>query len=638
MLEKRIQSLFKGQYDDFTVDEIIEVLKAADDAYYNDEEYLMEDSQYDAIKRYAEHLDPHHSYFIGIGSKIRGGKVRLPYPMGSLTQAYEGDVTKWVEKFKLFTEKITISDKLDGVSALVVYNRKQFQIGYSRGDGLEGADISRHLRKFTTVPSTTSDTRIVAVRGEVILSEDNFVKVLSRGLKSRSGTPYKNARNAVAGIMNAETNPDWVYEYIDFVAYEIIDPNYLSKDEQLELLNDNGFTVVRAGTVDGRRLNDHSLIEILSDRRKTSPYAIDGVVLEVNDSDLRSKINPSKETLNPEYARKYKVAAEDNTAIATVVDVHWNVSKHGYLKPRIEINPVELVGVTIKFATGFNAKFIADHKIGPGAKVEITRSGDVIPFIRETRVPSPTGPKMPPKGTWEWNETMVDAVSTEECDEQIINQIVDFFSTIDIPHLKRGNIVKLYQLGITKIEDIIMLDEEQLVDALGENGRKVYNGISEKLHNIPLYLLMGAYSTERGIGVRKMKKLQDVFGTEGLYKIDSSDLIANVEGFDIKSAEKAYLAINDFRYFFTKIHTMTTIKPDENIEGTLTGQKVVFTGFRDKDLENAIINAGGEVQSSVTSKTTIVVAVDPTSGSGKMKKARDMGIKVIGVDEMRTMV
>lgn len=373
--------LLDGDLGDYLTSDLVDILRLADDMYFNEQESFLTDEQYDVVKLFSEKQDNTNAYFVGIGSNVRGGKIKLPHPMGSLVQSYTGEIEKWVEKHRLYTEKITISDKLDGVSGLVCYDKKQFQIAYSRGDGTEGADISRHLRKMSSVPKTVYTEILEAVRGEIIISESNFKVLCDKGLKSRSGTVYKNSRNAVAGIMNAESNPDWVYEYIDFVAYEVVNPNYWSKGVQFENLKNYGFKTAPAFVIDGRRLTDAILVDMVINRRKDSDYALDGIVLEVNDADLRKKINPSRDTLNPEFARKYKTASDDNAAITTVLDIELNVSKNGYVKPTIIFEPVELMGVTVTRCTGFNMKFIYENKIQPGCKIRVTRAGDVIPFF-----------------------------------------------------------------------------------------------------------------------------------------------------------------------------------------------------------------------------------------------------------------
>lgn len=379
------EMMLLGTYEDYDFDTILEVLKAADDLYYNDQQSFIEDNEYDALRRYAERLQPHHSYFTGVGSEVRGGKVKLPYQMGSLDQVEVGEIADWVKANALEKEEIIITDKLDGTSAMLIYDEKgKLQIAYSRGDGVQGADITRHLRHFAPEKALAS----MVVRGEVILPKKNFA-ALQKKVKSRSGTPYKNARNMVAGLMNAEKNDPIVYDYLHFVAYDILGRPELDKQNMLLGLDSLGFKTPATKVTVGRRLTDDGLAEYLNRCREHTEYEIDGLVLDVESSKTRTRMNPTRDTLNPAYAVKYKVADASNQAVAEVVGVEWNVSKHGYLKPRVHIEPVELVGVTVQHATGFNAKFIYDNKIGPGAKIRITRSGDVIPTILECVKPMP---------------------------------------------------------------------------------------------------------------------------------------------------------------------------------------------------------------------------------------------------------
>jgi len=365
--------------DIYTTEDIIEALQVADDAYHNTSTPIVPDSVYDALRQYAEKAFPDNTYFLGIGSSVRGGKVDLPFKMGSLNQVYEGDTVKWVEKHNLQNEEIVITDKLDGVSCALIYdNTGKLQIAYSRGDGTQGADITRHVVKIPSVPKQLALKGPAKVRAEIIIKIDNFPKMAQH--KTRAGVPYKNPRNMVAGLMNSSTNPEGVYQYIDCVAYELLD-DVCDKAEQIEILEQCGFLTPYTMVKIGRFLDDTRLTDYLNDRRSLTEYEIDGIVLDVNSQKLRAKINPTKDTLNPEYAVKFKVADASNMAVARVINVEWNISKDGFLKPRVQIEPIELKGVTIQYATGFNARFIYDNKIGPGAKVRISRMGDVIPNI-----------------------------------------------------------------------------------------------------------------------------------------------------------------------------------------------------------------------------------------------------------------
>lgn len=219
-VKKAIHDNALDQYFSF---ELIVVLKAADDLYYNDEESFLTDLEYDILRRFAEQLEPHNVYFTGVGSSVRGGKVKLPYQMGSLDQIYEGEITDWVGKWNLQSENMILTDKLDGTSALLVYDEQgKFQIGYSRGDGIQGQILSSHINSIDTVPKKISKrSKIKSVRGELIISKDNWV-VMQQIARTKSNTLYRNARNCIAGLMNTiKVHPKEVYDLIDFVAYEI---------------------------------------------------------------------------------------------------------------------------------------------------------------------------------------------------------------------------------------------------------------------------------------------------------------------------------------------------------------------------------------------------------------------------------
>ena len=130
----------------------------------------------------------------------------------------------------------------------------------------------------------------------------------------------------------------------------------------------------------GHELTDMSLSNCLATMRIESEYEIDGLVIDVNLATKRVEMNPTKSTLNPAYAVKYKIAQESNYAEAKVVGIEFNISKHGYVKPTIVIEPTKLVGVTITRCTGFNMKFIKDNMIQLGCVIKLQRAGDVIPF------------------------------------------------------------------------------------------------------------------------------------------------------------------------------------------------------------------------------------------------------------------
>lgn len=641
--KRTVSDLFvMGSFEDVPVSRILEVLQLADDLYFNEEgsELILEDGQYDALKQYAQRLAPTDVYFTGVGSAVRGGKVKLPYVMGSLDQVYQGDYAKWVADNKLEKETVIDSDKLDGASNMMLYAAEgTLQIAYSRGDGERGADITRHFVNIPSVPKQINNGgEPITVRAETIISPYRFSQLLQlpKGTLRRE---YKNPRNAASGMMNASELNAAVYPYIDVIAYEIVGSK-LSKLEQLQKLEQLGFNVVPYRVHTAGDMNDAKWTDILNDRRMNSKYELDGVVIEVVDPATRARLaNPG--SLNPGYARKFKVADASNLAIATVAEVEWNISKDGYFKPRVKIEPINLVGVTITYATGFNAKFINENKIGPGAKVKITRSGDVIPFILE--VVQPAAEAQMPDEDYTWTDTKVDAVVADVLNNATVKfeRLNDFFASIDVPHLGEGNLRQMFDMGFETPESIISLTLEDMQSLVNSRpiGKKIFDNMRAKFTNIPMYVLMGSHSAfGRGVGVRKMKKLYEAFAGD-MSKCASVVEIIQVEGFEHKTASKIANGYATFQEFVAKINKYVTFATYEAPKtGSLSGKTFVFTGFRNAELEKKVLEIGGKMGSTVSSKTSFLVTSEPNSTSTKAVKAREIGVAVISVDELKAML
>lgn len=621
------------------VSELCQLLELADDMYYNDasDSSPLTDAQYDTVKQYSARLDPTNRYFIGVGANVRGGKIKLPYEMGSLNQVQIGELKPWIKSMlSLFQATFLITSKLDGASAMVVYDSSgKLQIAYSRGNGVEGADITRHVMRIASVPKQIPITYApMTIRAENIISVPNFTKS-QHVVMSRSGKPYVNPRNMVSGLMNATANESAAYEIIDLIAYEIMGHPEQDKLDQLKQLVECGFKIPTYSTVNVADATEELFTQTLNDLRKTSEYELDGIVVDVNEGSVREQLHDPS-VINPKYAFKYKVADGSNHATPTVTGVTWAISKDGYYKPTIQIEPTPLCGVTIQNCTGFNAKFIKENLIGPGAKIVLTRSGDVIPFCQRVIEPAPGGAQMPDDDEALWTTTGVDLILADvNANETVkLQRLVDFFNTIDAPHMGEGNLTTIFECGFDSPESIIELTLEDFCSMLGTSiGKKVYTGLKQKLTNIPLYTLMGAHHCfGRGVGVRKMKKLYEHIKGD-ISKLSSIDVITAAEGFDVKTARKVVAGLEPFTVFTARISEApigVTVAPYvAPTEGKWTGKSIVVTGFRDSTVDKLIESHGGKVGSSVSSKTYLVVAADPSEVSGKLSKARELGITII---------
>ena len=199
-------------------------------------------------------------------------------------------------------------------------------------------------------------------------------------------------------------------------------------------------------------INNEILSNILLDWREKSEYEIDGII--VVDNKIYER--PNK---NPDYAFAFKMIISGQVAETKVLEVIWTASKDGYLKPRIKIEPVELGGVLIEYATGFNAKFVKDNNIGIGALITIMRSGDVIPHIISVvqgadKVMMPENPEK-----YSWNSTGVDLVLNDKEDNRIVNEknIVGFFKILGVEGIGIGNIKRIMDAGFDTTCKIIKM-------------------------------------------------------------------------------------------------------------------------------------------------------------------------------------
>ncbi len=620
------------------INDIIAVLKDADDAYHNGDESFLSDSQYDALKKTAFSMAPENPYFKKVGSDSRTGKIKLPYTMGSLDQLYsQAEVRSWAEK--LGAKKLVLTDKLDGISVMLVYNDGKLSIAYSRGNGIEGADITRHVLGMNGVPKTLPPNGFsyLVVRCEAIMSIEKF--------KSKYATSFKNPRNMVAGCANRKNTDASVLADIDLIAYEMVGSTSSGSHlVDLQALKHCGFNVV-----------DHTVINVadcdtieehMRDRMATSEYELDGIVITSYDKWL--SYGKQADDLNPEHSVKYKPDAGSNTVEATVVDVIYEISKGAAFKPRVQIAPVELSGVTIKYATGFNVKFINENGIGKGAKIKIVRSGAVIPYIVE--VISKVQPKLPDDsmGSWKMNETGVDAILVDGDNNPyvIFKQVLDFFETLEIDQLKAASmqgIIEYCYGSIANLKDydevvcrIYDLTEFEWTEALGVNGSKIYASLLRRSASMKPETFVGAVKhMGYGFGVRKAKKLLTAITDQSnlhlLARLTEADVRA-IDGFD-ETAVSTIEGIQPTLDLFDKLSHNITLKV-QTVTSQLNGLNVVFTGFRDADLQNKIESMGGKVGSGVSKKTTHLVTAGDTTSS-KYQKAVELGVPVLTVEQFK---
>jgi DNA ligase (NAD+) len=593
------------------------ILREANKAYYN-EQPLMTDNEFDIVKEFIEHKYPTNAEIKAVGAPIERNKVKLPYEMWSMDKIKPDTnaLTNWLTAFK---GPYILSCKLDGVSGLYTTEGRDPKL-YTRGNGKVGQDIT-HLIPYLRLPKTKN----IVIRGEFVINKSTF--------DTKYKATFANPRNMVAGIINHKTINETIKD-VDFVAYEVIKPA-LKPIEQLELLKTLDVQCVLYKVE--KSLTNELLSDTLVDWRKNNPYEIDGVIVANNGVYDRT-------SSNPEHAFAFKMVLSDQIAEAKVVDVIWTPSKDGYLKPRVRIEPIQLGGVRIEYATGFNGSFIQDNKIGIGALIELIRSGDVIPYIRKVITPS-SQPKMP-SIPYKWNDTHVDIMLENIEDDQTVREknITGFFRGIGVVGLSSGNIAKMIKAGYDTVPKIISVSIADLAKIDGfqiKSATKIYTGIHEKIQDASIVTLMSASNVfGRGFSETKieliMENYPDVLLSNEPITTKVSKLAA-IKGMATKTAEMFVEKIPGFIQFMTNAHLedklQTTIaKKSYDVSNPLFQKSIVMTGYRDAQLKEQLLSLGAKMGSSISKNTFMVLVKDANAlddDTGKLLEAKKLGVPIM---------
>lgn len=582
-----------------TLQQIVTLLREASYAYYNGGESKMDDESYDALVERLKQMDPEHPYLDEVGAPPPQGAVKLPFPMPSLDKIKPGEDS--LKRFLANAGGFVLSEKLDGLSALW-YKGKL----YLRGDGLVGQDIS-HLVGIKGLNKTP-----MAIRGELVVARSEIQAL---------------ARSWVNGQIHQDTPEPQNMAKIHFVAYELMGTT-MKRSQQFEWLAANGFEVpwYKVASV-----TEAALAEFLQERRSMSPYDTDGIVVGL-DTVPKSESTAAK-AKNPKDCVAFKMPLAEQSAQTTVREVLWGPSAQGYLIPRLRFDPVKIGGATIEFCTGHNARMIMTGKLGPGAKVVIRRSGDVIPKLDKVLVAAAEA-SFPPSATWTWDgdsETAAHIKAVGGGSAMTSAKLHYFLKTLEIPGAGPATATSLVEAGILGPAALWAATAAQLSKALGpKTGASLYANLRTVLGKVDELTLMHASSTmPRGVGDTKLNSL---FAVEAdPRKWGTVDPPAGWTKDSFQSFLREYPNYVEWR---TKeigwIPYPILGKVVAPAAAPVTGETVCMTGFRDKALEEQATKRGHAFAPALTGKVTILLVPDgEVKESEKVKAARAKGTRIL---------
>lgn len=610
------------------------------------------DSIYDEHLEELAELDPENSRVTKVGETPIDNerKENLPIIMASMNKvkSYE-ELKDWAKKKNIPADAaFCISPKYDGLS--ILNDVRSDSTGWTRGDGAIGQNSTPHLKdvlkkysknKIENFLLSTTHLKFMYTTGEAIISNELFQK--------NHASDFDNVRNRVAGLFNKykPENREALND-VSYMRYGLHVGVEVNKSTQLEFLNEYfnspkvPFVVIKM-----ENMSTEYLKELFLEWSKE--FSIDGLIIEVNDAELRSRIAPERSTkenplvMNPGYARAYKASFEEQKE-SVVVNIQYEVSKMGNVIPVAEVEPTVLDGAEVTHVTCNNAKMVKGLGIGKGAIVRLKRSGMVIPFIVSVVKKSNDEFMIPtncPSCNTEliWNDTDTHLMCTNpNCPDRNIKQITSFFDILGVKGVRESTFRQLYNAGYNTIGKIISMSISDFreIDRMGDSkSSNTYDAIQSKLKNITLCKLQhasGFFTDQKAgysLGSKKLALL------EHFTEKPTIDDVKQIDGFSDSSAE---LYVENYEKFF-KWYEILPIKvgKEEAIEvvgNSCVGKTFIFTGVRREDLEIEIKKQGGIVTDNMSKKCTHLIMKSIGSGTSKETKAKEYGMTIWTVVEL----
>ncbi|WP_201508577.1 NAD-dependent DNA ligase LigA [Psychrobacter alimentarius] len=658
---------------------LIESIKTHNYAYYVLDNPILEDSEYDQLRRSLLEIEEAYPDLIQPDSPINQvGDIPLSaftqvthdIPMLSLGNVFEYDDLR--DFMRRVNDRLSVSQqnpefemelKLDGLAVSLKYEHGKFVQAVTRGDGQTGEDITQNAKTIRNLPlwlADAADIALLEVRGEVLMPKAGFER-LNRLAEASEGKTFANPRNAAAGSLRqldpaiAASRPLAFYAYsINQGMPETID----TQSEALYWLSRIGFAASRLKIVNGLH-EAQSYYESIIQERADLPYEIDGMVIKVNSLALQQQLGfLSRE---PRWATAYKFPAE--TVMTRLHAIEWQVGRTGQITPVGKLEPVKVGGVTVSNVTLHNFGEIQRLDVRAGDMVSVHRAGDVIPKV--TRVwheqrPADSEPVTLPSTCpvcdspviLPEDEALARCTGGLFCPAQQQEALIHFVSrrAMDIDGLGASWLISFFEHGLVKtVADIYKLhnhaDEMVTFEKLGEKSvQNIINAIEASKHTT---LARFIYALGiRGVGEGTAQNFAQQFGD-----LDSL-MAASIETL-IKTPDVGEITAELTYKFFRAPHNIEVITALQEAgvhwdkveqvasEGLpLDGQTWVITGALDsmaRDEAKAKLQAlGAKVSGSISAKTTALLAGE--KAGSKLTKAEKLGVKVVSEDEFLAMV
>lgn len=575
-----------------------------------------------------------------------------------LNRLYSLDKCLSFEELENFDEKIkrvtgcepeyTVEFKYDGLTICLTYENGFFVRATTRGNGVEGEDVTAQVLTIKTFPLSIKYKGLLEVQGEAVISLSNLKKY-----NETATEVLKNARNAVAGAIRNLDPRETEKRKCEILFYNV---NYMSEQivfsqaEAFKFLRENGFKVFDFLSVASGINEVEKIIKIIDEKRKNIDFLTDGAVIKVNDYKYRDELGYTEKF--PKYAMAYKFEAEEVTT--TLKEVLWQVGRTGKLTPLGIVEAVELCGATVKKATLNNYGDIQRKNVKIGARVLIRRSNEVIPeILGATDVSGATDVVKPEVCPYCKTMLVEDGANlfcpNLDCRPRVIANLTNFAKKdcMNIDGFSEATAGLLYdKFKIDRFSMLYQIKKSELLSLEGFKDKKAENLLNsiEKSKSVAYKSFIYALGID-GVGKKTASDLSKRFKTIDELKNATVSELLNVDEIGDVIANNVYeyfnnpLNLDEINALF-KVGVNIVYDKTTSVGGAFCGEKVVLTGslskFSRTEAAKLIESGGGEVLSSVTKSTTLVVAGE--SAGSKLDKAKNLGVKIIDEDEFLAML
>lgn len=610
------------------INSLVSKILEADKAYYTSGYSIMTDQEYDAIKDEVRRVDPDHPILAKVGHEPSAlwSKARHNIAMGSLLKVHtEEEFRKWATKFP--GETLVAQPKVDGLSSSIEYHIGMLLKGITRGDGVEGENITANIREMQGLVEDLEEPLSISVRAEIYLQQEVFEKINTILDEDQR---YKNCRNAAAGISRRLDGKFCNYLILEPYDLAFKDKTKMNESEKIDFLKKIGYSPVDTtiGTVDDIVKRYYEL----KDQRKSFPFGMDGVVIKVDSWKIQEQMGFVDGRPRAQIAWKF----DPPGAITTIMEESWDVGRTGVYTPLAHLEPVDIDGSTISKATLHNIAEIARLGIGRGDTVMVVKAGEIIPKIVSVIEHKGNPIQIPTHCQYcgtelKNNDTQLFCVFPA-CPRKNFQRILNFIKVAKIDGFGEALADKLFEMEkVQFIADIFTLKKEDIasIEGWGESSAETIMANIDKARVMEPAIFL----TSMGIPSISEKTSAELLAHFGdIHKIRSAkvDDIASIKGFSTVSAEKIVSGMNDFG---PQIHQVL-----EHIElqeitngGKFAGNTFCFTGEMSKPrsfFQELVKRHGGKNLSSVTKDLSYLVC-NEDKGSSKSQKATKYGVQII---------